>query len=213
MDIKRFGLICVIFILNGCAAGTRNIELNSPSYSNEVSASGNIIIGNIQDKRVFEAAPKSPSTPSVDGDLAKTSKETLSTLIGRQRNGYGMAMGDIVLPNGDTVQEVTRKLLTTALESRGYNVVDNKTDAYNLTVDVNKFWAWFSPGMFSVSFEADIQCTVHFDNGTTKRSLDVSGYGVNKGQVASNANWQLAYERAFQDLLKNLDKILDSEGL
>jgi len=78
---------------------------------------------------------------------------------------------------------------------------------------IEKFCAWFSPGMFTISFESNLRCKVHYDEGTGVRTFIVTGYGINKGQVASDANCELAYQRAYLDFLKNLDKILDTEGL
>jgi len=117
-------------ILSGSVTGTRNIELALPDYyNNEKSASGTIHIGAIEDKRIFLEDSGEPSTPSVDGDLDSTSKEKLYTLIGRQRNTWGHAMGDVSLPDGGTVQEEIRRLMTRRLESRGYKVVNDSNSS------------------------------------------------------------------------------------
>jgi hypothetical protein len=64
-----------------------------------------------------------------------------------------------------------------------------------------------------VSFESNIQCEIDFEQSSGDKKFEVKGYGINKGQVASNANWELAFQRAFQDFLKNLDEVLDESGL
>ncbi len=87
-------VVTLVVLLNGCVLGTRHIDLSPPDVADTNKASGNIYIGEITDNRKFEAAPRNPSTPSVYGDLAATSKATLATLIGRRRNAYGGAMGD-----------------------------------------------------------------------------------------------------------------------
>ncbi len=207
-------LLLSTFIFTGCVTGTRNLEnLQVPEYSNDKNASGNVYIAQVSDNRVFQHKPDSPSIPSVKGDLKATSKETLATLIGRQRNGYGAAMGDVAMPEGETVHDAVRELLTEGLESRGYTVVDDKSAPNKVTVDINKFWAWFSPGFTSVSFESDVQCEIDFVQSSGNQKFSVKGYGLNKGQMASNANWELAFQRAFQDFLENLDKTMDSSGL
>ena len=208
-----FLFICVTLLLAGCVTGTRTIELDVPEYSSDKTGSGDIYIGLIDDKRVFEVKPRSPSTPSVKGELASLSKEQLSSLIGRQRNGYGGAMGDVALPEGGSVLEEMRDLLTSGLEGRGYNVVNDENAPTKMTVNINKFWAWFSPGFASVSFETDLQCDVNFIGDLGDRSLDIRGYGLNKGQVASDANWQLAYRRAFVNFLEHFDSVMDAEGI
>lgn len=209
----QLSLILAVLVLSGCVTGTRNIELNAPEFSNQKSASGPIYIDIIEDQRTFESKPRSPSTPSVKGSLETTSKEKLSTLIGRQRNGYGAAMGDVALPEGATVQDKMRQLLTQGLESRGYTVINDSSAEKKMSVEIEKFWAWFSPGVWAVSFESTLQCKINIEGDQNSQTFDIAGYGINKGQVASNANWTLAYQRAFLDFLENLDKALDNAGL
>ena len=207
------GALLASALLTGCVTGTRNVDISASKYTNDKTASGQVYIAIIDDKRVFEAKPATPSTPSVTGDLAKTPKATLATLIGRQRNGYGKAMGDVALPKSETVQTEMKATLKEGLESRGYTVSDNPNAPIKLNVDIEKFWAWFSPGMFAVSFEAELACKINYADAKGNQTFNVKGYGLNKGQVASDANWALAYQRALDDLLKNLDKTLDDAKL
>ncbi len=200
------------FVLTGCVTGTRIIDIQPPEYTNDKSVTGTIFIGAIEDKRKFEESPKNPSMPSVKGNLANTTQEKLSSLVGRQRNGFGAAMGDVALLEGVSIQDKVRELLSVGLESRGYEVVDDANATTNVSVDVNEFWAWFSPGFASISFESKLQCNIEFKDPEGNVSFDVSGYGLNKGQVASNANWELAYQRALLNFLDELDKKLDSGG-
>jgi uncharacterized lipoprotein YajG len=213
--MKKIQLLFVLssIVLAGCTTGTRIITLNPPEFSIEKSSSGEIYIASIEDKRVFEQKPRDPSTPSVKGDLSSIPQDKLSTLIGRQRNSFGAAMGDLALPQGSTVQSEIRKLVTKGLESRGYSVVDDINASNKITIDIDKFWAWFTPGMFAVSFESNLQCKIDFKNATEEESFAVTGYGINKGQVASNANWELAFDRAFRNFLENMDKIFDEKEL
>lgn len=213
MKIIKIFILSLSIILTGCVTGTRNVDLVAPAYENDKSSNGLVYISGIRDGRKFEAKPASPSTPSVKGDLSAASEEKLSTLIGRQRNGYGKALGDVALPLGGTVQNEVRDLLITGLEGRGYTVTEDSTAANAIHVDIEQFWAWFSPGFWSVSFEANVQSNLSFSTKSGEKKINVRGYGINKGQVGSDANWALAYERAFSDFLVNLDKALDSEGL
>lgn len=212
LRLKLITLTALIF-LGGCVTGTRTIELTPPTHDGEKKASRAIYIGDISDKRIFEAKPASPSTPSVKGDLAKVPKEKLNTLIGRQRNAYGKAMGDVALIEGNTVQKEMRDLLVLGLEGRGYTVSDDQNTPLKMDVDIDQFWAWFTPGMWAVSFEAKLDSKIHLSEDGVNKEISVEGYGLNKAQVASDANWALAYQRAFSDFLKNLEKSLDEAGL
>jgi len=139
MQIIKFCILTLCIVLSGCVTGTRNVELIVPTYENDKSSTGSVYISGIRDGRKFEAKPSSPSTPSVNGDLSSTSKEKLSTLIGRQRNSYGKAMGDVVLPAGGTVQNEIKDILKIALEGRGYTITEDSSAPTVLDVGIEQF--------------------------------------------------------------------------
>jgi len=141
------------------------------------------------------------------------SEDKLNTFIGRQRSGYGAALGQVALPAGGTVQEKMRDLLSKGLESRGYTVSDNPDSEIKLDISIEKFWAWFTPGLFAVTFEAEVDADLNASAGSGDKRTRVESYGLNKGQVGSNANWILTYDRAFNDFLNKLDEKLDELGL
>lgn len=124
-------------------------------------------------------------------------------------------MGDIALPRDKTVITLTKELLIESLRRNGYSVASADADASNKSIDVeiNKFWAWFRPGMWSISFEARVYCTLIVTQRGDSKSVVIQGYGINRGQVASNENWQLAYQRAFEDFLAKSYPALKNAGL
>ncbi|MCD8483489.1 MAG: YajG family lipoprotein [Verrucomicrobia bacterium] len=170
-----------------------------------------VAISEVQDGRVFQNRPPNPSTPSIDGDVTKMSAMERSRMIGRQRNAYGKAMGDVALPGDVTVEQKVQQLVEEGLRARGYQIRDSESD-YSVSVKVEEFWGWFTPGMFYVTFEARIKCAVKIDGEEKSEVITVVGYGENKAQVASDANWQLAYRRAFEDFLDNFSKELEKKG-
>jgi len=198
---------------SGCVTGRRTVSLPVSRVPGAGTDRGSLTIGTIEDQRVFQNKPTDPSIPSIDGDVAKCSKEELATMIGRQRNGYGHAMGDIALPAGDSVLNRTRALLEEGLKRRGYTIASNPASAGTATVKIDEFWAWFTPGMWTVSFQSDVVCKITITKGGAAKEFIVRGFGRNQGQVASDANWQLAYTRAFDDFLANLEVALSSAGL
>lgn len=133
-----------------------------------------------------------------------------SRMVGRQRNGFGKAMGDIAMPSSQSIQSKTRDLLAEAFARRGYTLEDSSGNRAG--ADVRQFWAWFTPGMWYIQFEAIIQCRVTVSKGGASRSFDITGKGSNGGQVASNTNWNQAYERAFDDFITKLDAELQRAG-
>jgi hypothetical protein len=199
---------------SGCVVGRRTVSLPVTGLgTTTVASKGTIYIGAITDNRMFENNPPEPSVPSIDGDVNSISAGQKLSMIGRQRNGYGHAMGDIALPDGDSVTAVTHRLLEEGLKHRGYAISTDAMAPNSATVSIDQFWAWFTPGMVSVSFEARVYCTITIKRADRADKVIILGYGLNKGQMASDENWQLAYQRAFQDFLLKLDVEFDKAGL
>lgn len=164
----------------------------------------------VTDNRVFENNPKEPSTPSINGDVATMTAEQKGMMIGRQRNTFGKAMGDISLAKGDSVSQRAQILVETALKQRGYQITTDASAPVTASVSVDEFWAWFTPGMWAVSFEARVACTITLKKAGSPTVVTIKGQGVNKGQVASDANWQSAFDNAFADFLAKFPKELDA---
>ena len=205
-------LVCCLF-QSGCVTGRRNVSLPIPSLSAAAAAKGEISLGAVVDNRRFENKPAIPETPSIDGDALSLTAEQRAAFIGRQRNSYGHAMGDITLPAEDSVTKRARLLFAEALKHRGYQVTEKDGSAGSLDITIDEFRAWFTPGMFSVSFEANIACKVDVKRSAGNAQFVVHGHGLNQGQIASDENWQLAYTRAFENFLSNLDQELTKAGL
>jgi Uncharacterized lipoprotein len=203
----------IIGLTSGCVTGRRSFGVDVPpaeSYSRN-DAKGTIAVGLVSDVREFENKPDSPSTPSINGDVTLLTPQAKNTFIGRQRNGFGHAEGDIVLPRGETVQAKVAELLREGLKRKGYSVVDSSPNT--VTADVQQFWTWITPGFFALSFEAQITCKVTVSAGGRQATFVVKGYGLNHGQFAKDVNWQEACDIAVQDFLSNLHQQLDATGL
>lgn len=210
MRIIPLILICVAaLLLSGCVTGRRAIALETPvTVVTQAPTKGTVAIVSIVDQRIFQNKPTEPSTPSLNGDVNKADRGVLKTMIGRQRNGWGKAMGDIQLAGGDTVEQQMRRLVTEGLRRRGYAVSESEAGDPKVRVTIDKFWAWFTPGMWAVDFEANVRCELLIDRAGATRRVAVTGYGKNTGQIASDLNWQQAYDRAYADFLSNFDSAL-----
>ncbi len=215
MKIQPLFIVALLTCLfgSGCVTGRRAIDLPVPYLNSTGTGKGTLYIASVDDRRTFQNKPSDASTPSINGDVTRCSKEDLGMMIGRQRNTYGRAMGDITLPPGDSVLKRTHALVSEGLRRHGYTIASSPGSAGTATVTIDEFWAWFTPGMWSVSFQANIVCDITITRDGATKKISVKGYGRNQGQVASNLNWQLAYRRAFDDFLANLDTALGAAGL
>lgn len=199
----------------GCVVGRRTLALPVPTATTEAPAQkGTVYLESVTDDRHFENKPEAPSTPSIDGDVNTLSAEQRSMMVGRQRGGFGNAMGDIALPTGETVQKRATALFEQALKARGYSLSsDASTASTTAKIGVSEFWAWCTPWGFAISFEARVTCKIVLKTPVSPKEIVVSSFSRNLGQVISDANWQLAYTRAFEELLQKLDTELAAAGL
>ena len=213
MKLQVLVLSMVIALLQtGCVLGRRTIEIPIPIAEAPPSVKGEVHIASVIDNRVFRNKPRAPSIPSVDGDVDSFSADQKALMIGRQRNTYGMAMGDIALPAEDSVVIRAKLLLGEGLKRRGYRISSGASSPHSASISIDEFWAWFTPGFLSISFESRIYCTIVLRKSDGSFTVVVKGYGITRGQVASDANWQLAYDLAFRDFLSKLDAELDKVG-
>jgi hypothetical protein len=166
------------------------VDLEPPAGTPPATAASAKIV-EIRDLRHFEAAPRDPSTPSLASDDGAISARA----VGRLRNNWGAARGNVLLPEGRTIFDLMRGITTAALESNGYRVVDQTSPQYAeaapLAIDIDQFWQWRSnpPGGVQLEFRAIV----------TMRSAQLIG---NDAATASG------YARAFDTfMLTNSDRL------
>jgi hypothetical protein len=171
-------LICapVMMLGSGCVTnrGIADVRISEPQ--NPASGPAVTFI-RVTDKRIFEKAPRVASVPSVKGGEIGD-KAITSRAIARKRGGTGMAMGDILLPEGRTVEDVVREALTKSFRDAGYRVMDgapgSNDEVVPIEADIEQFWSWVTPGVwvFSLEFEAKVRIKGDippFKNGETVR--------------------------------------------
>lgn len=214
--VLTIALLWTLVGLTGCVTGTRTLTLPEAAVPSERAPGpqtflvGPVEIRSVVDARTFEQKPRDPSTPSVRGRLEDVSPDARARLIGRQRDSFGKAMGDLALPEGRRVEDEVRRLLVEGLRARGIRVVEAGADGLPIDVTIDEFWAWFTPGMWVIRFDARIRTRLELETAEGPRRFEVVGHGTNPGQIESDANWLLAYQRAFDDYVADLAKALEA---
>lgn len=125
--------------------------------------------------------------------------------IARQRNGFGGAMGAIVLPEDLPPAEVVRKVLTKALVETGHQVVQDEKEARPgtkmLDVDIARFWMWCEMRFMHCYVAGDIETDISVDGGFP---MTVTGhYSRNAGGVADR-HWRRILNDMVEDYYKQL---------
>ena len=142
--------LVAVSLLSGCATSRSEIKLSAPATAvapvAAAASKGVIYLRTVTDARVFEEKPSDPSHPSLGfGGAATATDEVKARAIGRKRNTFGQALGDVLLENGQTVVGVVRDNLTTAFGAAGYQVATGEppagAQALVADVRVTEFWA------------------------------------------------------------------------
>lgn len=189
------------FMAGGCAVGRSEVKLATPGMEALAASGGRVaVIRSVKDERTFEQAPRDPSTPSLGGEGASgASAETKSRAIARKRSAYGQALGDVLLEPGKTVEGVVRENLAAALRKAGYDVRDQgNAGASPIFIDarIRKFWAWFTPGAFTVTLRANIETELTVSGGNP--TVNVSASAEQSGMMAGDAAWIEVVDKALQ---------------
>jgi uncharacterized lipoprotein YajG len=192
-----------LILQSGCVTGRRELTLTVPPDAASGVTAGRVFIAAISDDRQFENKPDDPSIPSISGDVATLSAQDKDRMVGRQRNGFGHAMGDVSLAGDQSVTQQVRALVEQGLHAAGFQLTSEPAAPNAMTVSIQEFWSWMSPGFAALSFEARIRCAVTVKNATGSHTLIVKGYGLNHGQFAKNVNIVEAFDPAYTDFLSN----------
>jgi uncharacterized lipoprotein YajG len=194
-------------MLSGCALGRDIVDVMPPTSVAPTGMAPAKIVG-VTDKRVFEAAPRNPSTPSLQ-DAKDIGNPMITTrAFARKRGGFGAAFGDIVLPEGRTVAGLVRAATQKALQEKGYRVVEENSPDYAravpVNVDIQEFWAWFSPGALTVTVEC--QATINMSGGAfvTASPPPIKGYASTSGLAATNSDFADVMTKALDDLVEKM---------
>lgn len=190
----RCGTAAILILgiaLAGCATNRGVIDLRVSKAAKSSTAVPVKFVA-INDRRVFQLAPKKPSIPSLrNGEI--NDRKITSRAIARKRNTYGQALGDILLPEGRTVEQLTREALTKALNESGYEVLSKDDPGYEtarpLTVEIDQFWAWVTPGFWEIAMEFEAKVRLVGDWPVAVGRRRVRGYARVTGMAGTTEMW------------------------
>jgi hypothetical protein len=150
-----------------------------------------VVFGAITDEREFMESPNDPSTPSLGfGGADKATDDVKARAIGRKRNGWGKALGDVLLQPGHTVEGAIQENLTAAFEQAGYQVKDSADagpSALVVDVHIKQFWSWFTPGAFVVTLSSNITTDLAFKG--VAAPIVVSTHVEDGHAIATDSDW------------------------
>ncbi|MDR1367288.1 MAG: flagellar biosynthesis protein [Candidatus Accumulibacter sp.] len=171
-----------------------------------------VLIVSVADRRVFEVAPESPSIPSLDPKELQSSA-VKSRAVGRKRNTYGKALGDILLKEGRTVETLVAESIRQAFAEKGYKIIDRKEDASQKTLRVeafvDKFWSWMNPGFWAITLSTEITTDLSIHSPKRGKSITVTVQASENYQTALDENWTEVINKALRAYVEELKARLE----
>lgn len=147
----KLGLALIVMSTLGACALTRSEVAVAQSVTADPASGTVVVIASVVDQREFSDAPGYPSMPSLKEPSQLGDKQITSRAIGRKRNTFGAALGDVLLAPPQTVASLVGDAVKSGLRDAGYRVADAGDSANarapRVTVRVIEFWNWTTPGM------------------------------------------------------------------
>lgn len=205
-SVFLFTLISLAVISGGCATSRGVLDIKPESIPDNPVGGQALVIANVVDNRKFELNPNSPDVPSLkNGEINDDAIKARA--VGRKRNGFGKALGDIMLPEDRSVSVVVEEYLTRAFREAGYRVVaKNSADAANATalnVSIDTMWSWMTPGMWVISVENRSAVTITPNPSGAPIPMNVGGYAILKSAAAPSGLWEGVMKKGLSNLMNN----------
>jgi hypothetical protein len=212
--LKRIALYgFAVSLLAGCAVGRTTVDVSAPQGTNPTTGKY-VRIESVQDKRTFTVKPPSADMASLDPD-EDSSDASKARAIGRKRNGYGKALGDVVLPEGKTASGLVASALTTGFQEAGYIVVKegdpNFAAAAPVTAQIDDFWAWLQPGFWAVSTNQKSELQLTGDVGALHGTQTIKTQVKESKQVVASSDWQEIVEKGLAAITEQTKNLLDGK--
>ena len=207
-DIRLSSALLGVLLLGGCAISRSVLDIPSPNTEKISQSHGKeVYINSTVDKRIFETAPSSPNTPSLDPN-ADQSDTVKRRAVGRKRNTFGKALGDILLKEGQTVETLTSASIRQAFMEKGYRVVTSKdetrSNTYIVDADIEKFWSWTNPGFAAITLSTEISASLSIKSpeGTSRQAIAVKA--SDHYQTGMEENWIEVINKALRAFIDDV---------
>jgi uncharacterized lipoprotein YajG len=211
--LKLAASAAAMVLLSGCAATRSTIDVAAakPAALPTAAPKVQVAIVRVNDARQFEAAPRSPSTPSLQSAEDLNNPQIRARAVARKRGGFGQALADILLPEGRSVAQLVREAATQALRDKGYGVVDASAAAGNalpLELEIKQYWAWFTPGFWAIKLEFEAIVAMKGDMLIGDKELTVRTYAIAEAMAATDAQWSRILQQGYDDLVAKMKAAL-----
>jgi len=214
LAFRTLAIVLLAVALEGCAAGRSVVTLDDLNATETPHAGIEVALNTPVDNRRFELKPKKPRTPSFDPSDIEAEKNKIQ-LVGRKRNAYGMALGSVALPEGETVSTLFTKIVKEGFSLAGYRVLDPSDTGYDqakkVEVNISKFWTWFTPGAWTVKASNEAEVWLKGDIADLKDAKAIYNLSDTPPSMAiTDEEWSLAVNMSAKAVSKKIAEHLKS---
>lgn len=212
--LRNLAIVSLVLFVTGCAASRSVVNLETAEEIGNPATGIAVKFVSIEDKREFELDPKLPEIPSIS--QAEVNNDAIKArAIGRKRNGYGAAMGDILLSEGTTVTSVMTDELIKTFRSAGYRVVTEKDPdfaaASPIEIEIYQFWSWMKWGFTELKVGNVSQLKIKGDLGKSTNTYVVENRYMSQPHMAIfESDWMKDSSNGMKALMAKLKAHLQS---
>ncbi len=198
----------------GCATTRSVLDVRPPTAVNPAHGPA-VKLVRVTDRRSFQLKPPEPSIPSLkNGEIDDPA--ITSRAIARKRNTYGKAMGDILLPEGRTVEQLAEEALSRGLRENGFRVLHESEPGYAqaapLEADIYQFWAWFRTRFLEGHLEFDTRIRLTGAMEPFAEGQEFKGYVRLSIQFTTDRAWLNTINKGLENLNDDMASRLGGEA-
>ena len=200
-------IVATMAMLSGCAASRSVVTPDMGRVAQNPAQGVAVRINQVDDMRHFDSSPPEADMSSLsESDVHNVA--LTSRAIARKRNGYGMALGDVLLPEGETVAKLISGAVSQGFRRAGYRVLTKDDPGYDQAVPVNarinEFWSWARPGFGSITIYNRADVTLVGELPALSGGPTVRTEVAQPLQLVFEDDWRQIISRGLGDLVEKV---------
>lgn len=212
---RSIALVLFPVLMGGCAAIDSVVTPDLVMVANPVEGIA-VRIETVEDARQFQERPPHPDQPSLASSVIGDAS-VRARAIGRKRNGFGLALGDIRIPEGQTVAGLIGNAITQGFRMAGYRVLSSGQSGYEqavpISAKINQFWCWVNIGLVGATVSNRTEVVLSAPRPPVTGNLTVSGTASESGMMVVEDDWQKIAGLGLANFAQNLRKSLPAPGV
>jgi hypothetical protein len=210
--IKVLMAVVILGMTSGCATSRSVVSLDQPTNAASNPEQGIAVkIVKVSDARIFEASPKNPDTPSLSGDDINNAS-LKARALGRKRGGFGAALGDVMLPDNQTVASLMQNTLANGFRNANYRVLTPDDAGYDAAIPVQarvvQFWSWLQMGFWQLTVHNRAEVEITGSLQPLKGGLTVHSSVAEPMMAVTEDDWKDTTSKGLKAFSENLVRAL-----